>query len=222
MYVRGMKSLFYITGILLGLVSCFHEKEHTQHNYQKVVVLGNSITRHPPLAAIGWNHNWGMAASAPEKDYLHILTRRFQQENPSIEIKSQNIAEWENTYWRYDLHRLDTIRASNPDLVLIRLGENVKGDSLVQHGFARQFVEMLRHVATDSTRIIVAASWWPGNPATTELERICKERGIEFVAMNQLFVPANTAIGQYQNSGVASHPNDAGMQAIADLIWQKL
>ena len=39
-------------------------------------MLGNSITRPPPLAEIGWPHNWGMAATALEKGFVHLLTNR--------------------------------------------------------------------------------------------------------------------------------------------------
>ena len=42
----------------------------------RILVVGNSITRHGPLAEIGWERDWGMAASAPEKDYFH----KFQDE----------------------------------------------------------------------------------------------------------------------------------------------
>lgn len=33
----------------------------------RILFLGNTLTRHGPLAAIGWTNNCGMAASAPEK-----------------------------------------------------------------------------------------------------------------------------------------------------------
>ncbi len=33
-----------------------------------VLFVGNSITRHEPKSAIGWEHDWGMAASAKDKD----------------------------------------------------------------------------------------------------------------------------------------------------------
>ena len=33
---------------------------------RRLLIVGNSITRHGPLAEIGWLHDWGMAASAPE------------------------------------------------------------------------------------------------------------------------------------------------------------
>ena len=39
----------------------------------KVFVYGNSIALHGPLAKIGWTNNWGMAASAPENDFAHLV-----------------------------------------------------------------------------------------------------------------------------------------------------
>ncbi len=39
----------------------------------KVLFLGNSITLLPPLASVGWTNNWGMAARAPEKDFVHLV-----------------------------------------------------------------------------------------------------------------------------------------------------
>ena len=39
----------------------------------KVLIYGNSIALHGPLAKIGWTNNWGMAASAPEKDFAHLV-----------------------------------------------------------------------------------------------------------------------------------------------------
>ena len=47
----------------------------------RVLILGNSITRHGPKADIDWHTNWGMAASALEKDFAHILIKYFTQAN---------------------------------------------------------------------------------------------------------------------------------------------
>ena len=46
-----------------------------QSRYGKVLFLGNSITKHGPKADIDWSGNWGMAASAEAKDYVHLVTK---------------------------------------------------------------------------------------------------------------------------------------------------
>ena len=41
----------------------------------RVLFVGNSITLHSPRPQIGWTSNWGMAASARDKDYVHLLQK---------------------------------------------------------------------------------------------------------------------------------------------------
>ncbi len=43
----------------------------------RVLFVGNSITLHGPRPQIGWTNNWGMAASARDKDYVHLLQKRI-------------------------------------------------------------------------------------------------------------------------------------------------
>ena len=40
---------------------------------KKILIMENSITYHGKKTEIGWNGNWGMAASKAENDYVHIL-----------------------------------------------------------------------------------------------------------------------------------------------------
>ncbi len=40
----------------------------------RILFLGNSLTLHGPKPEIQWTGNWGMAASAQDKDYVHLLT----------------------------------------------------------------------------------------------------------------------------------------------------
>ena len=41
----------------------------------RVLFVGNSITLHGPSPKIGWTNNWGMAATARDKDYVHLLQK---------------------------------------------------------------------------------------------------------------------------------------------------
>jgi hypothetical protein len=43
---------------------------------KKVLILGNSITWHPPGPDINWFGNWGMAASAADRDFLSLLIKK--------------------------------------------------------------------------------------------------------------------------------------------------
>lgn len=45
----------------------------------RILFLGNSITLHGPAPEIGWTGNWGMAASVPDKDYVHQLLDRISR-----------------------------------------------------------------------------------------------------------------------------------------------
>ena len=39
----------------------------------EIVVIGNSLSSHPPEPGIGWSGTWGMAASSAEKDFAHLV-----------------------------------------------------------------------------------------------------------------------------------------------------
>jgi hypothetical protein len=55
----------------LLLFAC-QPKEKAPVNYKNILVLGNSITYHPPDPSIGWNGAWGMAATASSKDFFYL------------------------------------------------------------------------------------------------------------------------------------------------------
>ena len=191
--------------------------------YSKIIVLGNSITRHPPLAEINWPHDWGMAATAQANDFVHLLQARFQQQLPHAQLLFENIATWENAYWEYDLGQLAFVRAFKPELLIIRIGENVAGDTVETHKFATHFSRLLDYLHNPATRIVVAGSFWDGNPATTIMRWVCKAHNVSFLPLAKLGNDmSNRAIGQHTNSGVANHPNDKGMLAITDAIWASI
>ena len=50
-----------------------------------VLFLGNSITRHAPAPEIGWDFDWGMSASAEEKDYVHVAVKLLEEKYNLIE-----------------------------------------------------------------------------------------------------------------------------------------
>ena len=93
----------------------------------RILFLGNSITFVPPTAWCDWKGNWGMAASAEDKDYVHLLAKsiaRLTGKNP--EIRVANIADFERNYDTYDvLAKFKEHFDFKPDIAIVAIGENV-------------------------------------------------------------------------------------------------
>ena len=81
------------------------QMQNTTHTYylgnrsasHRLLIVGNSITLHGPKADIGWDHNFGMAASLAERDYVHLLASRLM-ENEDVLIMVRQFASWEINY----------------------------------------------------------------------------------------------------------------------------
>ena len=194
------------------------------HPFASVVILGNSITYAPANASIGWNANWGMAASAPEKDYVHLLTAKFKQQNTSAIVNAKNIADFEVNYTTYDFDaQLKTYRDNKPDLLLLRIGENVPStfDSVA---FAKRYQALIAYMKSGNPQLKVlgVGSFW-SEPNKDYINNIMG-RYTPYISL----APLSTDFSNYAfdtqgvSDGVKQHPGDKGMQSIADLIWAKV
>ena len=64
----------------------------------RVMFVGNSITLHGILPSIGWHGEWGMAASEPENDYVHILMKKIKEKREDSSFCICQVADWETNY----------------------------------------------------------------------------------------------------------------------------
>jgi len=186
--------------------------------YDNILILGNSITAAPENKAIGWNANWGMAASKPEFDFVHLLAGKFINSNPAAKVVAKNIATFEVDYNNYDIDKeLSASLSNKPDLVIIRIGENVTQEAI---GFEARYKDLIAFIKLDNpnVRIIGVGSFW-GNEAA---DKVMAGSG-EFITSKPLGADmSNYAWGLYENHDIASHPSDKGMKAIAELIWSAI
>jgi len=195
----------------------------------KILFLGNSITLHSPSEAIGWTGNWGMAASAEEKDYVHLVVQALTEPTatgvPAPKFKVTNIADFERQYATYPVE--ETLREFiefKPDLLILAIGENVA--ELTTEESKNQFYEcvdkLLKAFQKDANpTIIVRSSFWPSSNKDACLKRAADDVGAIFVDISALAKDeANYARSERQiaHAGVAGHPGDRGMKAIADAI----
>jgi len=221
-----MKNILSLLLLIIFCASCKKspagpEPVEINGNFSNVVILGNSITLAASDPSIGWNGNWGMAASAPEFDYVHILESRLKQKNNLAKLTAFNISQFERDYVHYNLDdNLKEFRKSKPDLLIIRIGENISQDSIDITVFERKYTDLITYFKSDnpSLKVLGVGSFW-GNEIA---DRIMAEKS-DFITLKSLNEDlSNYAWGLYNDQGVASHPSDKGMKAISDMIWKKM
>jgi Right handed beta helix region len=192
----------------------------------KLAFLGNSITLHGPNAKIGWSGNWGMAASAEEKDFVHIVSNslaRTRNATPGLIVR--NIAEFERQYATYDADaKLRKVFDFGADMVIIAIGENVPAlaSDEAKTQFAAGLRKLLYGFKTGKPPVIVVRScFWPNQAKDQILKQACQEAGGIFVDISQLAKDEShyaRSERKIEHHGVAAHPGDKGMQAIATAI----
>lgn len=212
-----------------GTLTCA-DKPQPAPAFKKILFLGNSITLHGPSKKIGWEGNWGMAASNQDKDYVHIVTHslaRSSGDTPQTMVK--NIATFERQYATYNLkEQLQDAFTFHPDLVILAIGENVPQlkTSEEQAKFQASVEKMLQQLQTENhPTIIVRSSFWPNQLKDDALRQACQQAGGTFVDISKLSKQEKNyarSEREFQHSGVAAHPGDQGMQAIADAILKAI
>jgi hypothetical protein len=197
--------------------------------FKRMMVIGNSIMNHVPVPELGWFNNNGMAASAPEKDFFHLLTARLRTLYPAIETRQQASGNLERYYGMstYSLDEFnDPVQQFRPDLILVRMGENVDDGQVPGRNFEGNFRLFLERLASLSgsqpVKIVCTTSVWSNPNADAVIRKIAGEKGYTLVDLSCMVGQGQYFASQYANSGVAAHPNDTGMQRISDLIWDKI
>jgi hypothetical protein len=230
----GPIEIAFVAALALGTLSAAVQAAAPETapttEFQKVLFLGNSITLHGPAPKIGWVGNWGMAASAADKDFVHIVTRslaRASGDEPETMVK--NVATFERQYADYDLRA--NLRGAfdfKADLVIVAIGENVPGLASEKEKslFGASVEKLLKEVRSDRhPTIIVRSCFWPNRAKDEALRQACQQVEGTFVDISGLSKDASNyarSERDFQHAGVAAHPGDRGMRAIADAILKAL
>lgn len=186
--------------------------------FHRVLIIGNSITRHGPLPEAGWKGDWGMAASAPDKDYVSLVKKELSSRNDSTTFLATNKGStFETDYWNnYDLTVFKEEKNFKPDLIIIRLAENVEDNKVKSRNFEAKFEEFLKYLTGDNYKgkVICTGGFWERWEASTAISKVCERNGYHYIELFSLYNRTNTAYGQFVNKGVAEHPSDQGMREI--------
>jgi len=190
-----------------GTHSLLMSQKINNTNSINIIFIGNSITYHSPAPDIGWHGNFGMAASAEDKDYVHIVSNNLNANYKVLDLRS-----WERGFWYYDYSELDKYKGW-ADIVIIKLGENVT--EIVD--FKESFMELLEHV--DCKNTVVISNWWekPIYPQVNDYMRsVTTLNNYQWVQLPEHDTSYNAT--NYKHKGLADHPGDKGMELIADSI----
>ena len=204
-------------GNLLGCLA------HNRGGEFKVLVYGNSIARHGPKADIGWTNSWGMAASAPEKDFAHLVVEGLEAKlEKKADFRIRNLATLERNFTT-NVSTVAEIAADvnwKPDYVVVAIGENVKNlDESNVAAYRKCLVDLVRPFADNGARIVMRSPFWKNEVKAECTAQAAADVGAAYVDAGHLGVKAeNKAIGLFAHNGVANHPGDLGMKRLADLI----
>lgn len=210
--------------LLLALAFvCATVHASAQTGYRKVLFLGNSITKHGPKADIDWKGNWGMAASAEANDYVHLVTKGLTEKAGSApEVMVKNIADYERAYAGYDVPvKLKEAIDFHADLIILAIGENVPALKTAEDKSKLQasVTTLLKALKADGKpTILVRSCFWANTAKDEALKLACSAVEGVYVDISTLGKDeSNYARSErpYKHAGVANHPGDKGMAAIA-------
>ncbi|WP_317171742.1 GDSL-type esterase/lipase family protein [Spirosoma validum] len=230
----GTQMVLSTGGTILSRIRAGTKLSHTRSAsfalyFKRMLIIGNSIMYHPPSEQLGWFNSNGMAASAPERDFVHLLTARLKTLYPALETSLQLYPglNFEGKFGTpgYTLDEFNQpLTDFKPDLIIVRIGENIDDTQAASRNLESNFRQLLDRLASynQPVRIVCTTSVWYKPNFDAIVRKVTAEKGHTLVDLSSILGQAQCFASQYQNPGVAAHPNDLGMFYIADKIWQKI
>ena len=212
------------------VASSFSDNQTPQHLPLRVLCLGNSITRHEYKADIEWFSEWGMAASKEEYDYCHQLEKMLSQNRPGTVVTPLNIAYWERNL-NCSIDSLIGTYATDKDVIVIRLGENVQDKEAFKTGILR----LVEYCKQKARKVVITGCFWKDDEKERAIINAARMYGITFIPIDWIdrLYDSRPKVGDtlYNLQGdpyivtkdfIIAHPNDEGMRKIAEMIYGAL
>jgi hypothetical protein len=192
---------------------------------KRLLIVGNSITRHGPAPEVGWNYDFGMAASSADKDYVHILSSKLL-EKEDVFIMVRQLSAWERGYvdGSFD-DPLTEERDFSADEIIFRLGENViplKNEE-EKARFKNALTALLSKINSKGGKIYFTTCFWRSASVDEVIRSVADELTMPVIELGDLGADEKyMAIGLFEHSGVAHHPGDLGMKEIACRLYKEM
>lgn len=187
----------------------------------------------------GFGH-YGMCASGPEHDFCAHVTRALRTVQPDAMIEKLRISDFEGSVTQAQARAwmrgpLQEALEAKPELVIIQCGDNVNTPEklAVYHTSCEELLSFVRHALPDA-QVALVGEWYATEEKQTLMAEACRRTACAFVDIEGLrnertmgkvgnhYLLEDGTQGVIDSEGVASHPGDAGMEAIAQKIMDVL
>lgn len=199
--------------------------EDADQNGLRVLFVGNSVTLHAPCASIGWYGEWGMAASAKERDYVHLVESFVKKTHPDASFCICNAADWERGYRNGEetFPIYAAARAFDANVIIIKISGNSPKDGFDGETFKQNYEKLISFLNPNGSAKIILATEFFRHPAEDAIVSFAKEKDFPLCILSDISdFDEYKAVGLFDHVGVAAHPGDKGMQVIAERIMEKL
>lgn len=192
-----------------------------------VWAFGNSITKHGPAPKLDWTGDWGMAATSADLDYVNQLAELLagSERRQKWSGHRENVAQLEESPNTFRLPTYLSRFAKQADIVVLELGDNFSPKKFGIEEFAAAYLDLAKAVKPENGTLVCVSTWWASANKNLAILKSCNAAGGMYVDVSDLNkVPVNLAGNQrkLKDAGVAAHPSDLGMRAIAERIYYVL
>lgn len=216
------------------VISLDNQKRGTPY---RIVVLGNSLSYHGRAEQIGWNYDHGMAASAPSRDYVHLLFGMIEKALPErrIQMLVYNIADFERNFDTFDFKQLASLKKFSPDLLVMQIGENVGIDEhKTLELFEKKYRKLISYFkAKNRLSVVCTTPFFFSEPMRNAITKAAEQTGARVADISSLTIedPENFAKDEpnypgdrsvWRVEGIGMHPGDKGMENIARILFENI
>jgi len=182
---------------------------------ERFMVIGNSITRHPPREEIGWYGDWGMAASEQQKDWVHLVREELLD---SVTLRIEHCTAPSLAGLTDEL--VARVQQENPTILVIQLGDNMPPEDATAETLREPVVSILQAA---QHRKIVVGTWGADDIRNQLLKQAAQDGDAIYIRIDDIrSQPGAQAWDEYENAAVGWHPSDLGMALIADRVLAAL
>lgn len=188
----------------------------------RILFVGNSITLHGRLPEKGWDLDCGMAASAPEKDYVHLVVAKIKEKyDPNVTFGILQVANYERRFAEVTPDELYHERKANElcaDIVIMFFGANVpktydeNGNGV--KSFGQAYEDLRNYLDLGESNTIYHSMGFYVRPVLDEEKRAVAEK------YGEVYIDISDIRERDDTHGRFNHPGDVGMAAIADRFFE--